>query len=235
MDAIDIATYIMVGILFLILAFVVYYFGICLLIKLTAKTREKIWFLHYGIPMSVSIGDPTSSKYYGKALRHGRSFNTMMPTIDDPILQNIADQLRSKWIYKRSTTYGKTTIVAQVVQQGIKYITDAKKYGMEDVNSTPATVLYDREDDCESMSFLFAGIAYNCGLDVVTVRVEGHKLAAVCTGVSLGITVTYNNKKYQTVELTCPVPVGLGILTGFRGSDPVVEPTEDFYKCLYNL
>jgi hypothetical protein len=148
--------------------------------------------------------DLSKSPYYGKLPSvMDPKYLPFYSTIDDPVMKDIADQLNGQLEGRRD--FIKVSVLLAFVQQNIWYVSDEERFG-KDIWETPIYVLRERKADCDGMASLYTSIAYNMGLDVVTVIVTGHMCSAVKAAGCHGKGYRYNDKTYIHVETTDRLP-----------------------------
>lgn len=172
----------------------------------TSLKRNILMKCDYGAgKYTVENIDLKSSPYYGlypKVMSLG--YLPYYPTIDDPVIKEIAAQLNRQLEGRDDRV--KATVVLSMIQQNIKYTSDEEIYGLPDVWGLPATVLSKMKGDCDCMSNLYVSIAHNMGLDVVSVTITGHMFPAVCFEGGHGKSYEHNGKTYFHMEVTDELP-----------------------------
>lgn len=177
--------------------------------------------------------DPSDSPYH--QLCQMNRFYPYLPfysTIDDPVTKEIAD-----YIDEELPPYADDAFVANVVlamvQQNIKYTLDEDLYGVPDLWGLPSTVLDNGRGDCDCMTDLYVSVAYNLGIDVVSVIVEGHMFPAAHVDWD-GVHYNLDGLDYYHLEITSDSPFAGMVWTDFRveaWARPAI-PTEEFRRTL---
>lgn len=171
-----------------------------------AATGERLFTCTYGATTYQVRTDLTKSPYYGRWPQIlSLSLLAYYPTIDDPVLQDLAAQLESQLAGRDDRT--KTAVALSFVQQNMKYVADKDQYGLEDMWALPVNSLDRGQGDCDCMAILFAGIAANLGLDIILVCTQDHMFPAVCYRGGHGVSYQYDNKTYFHLETTDRYPV----------------------------
>lgn len=173
--------------------------------------------------------DLRKSPYYGKLPSVMKpEYLSFYSTIDDPVMLDIANQLNNQLIGRRD--FIKISVLLAFVQQNIRYVTDEERFG-RDVWETPMYVIKERMADCDGMASLYTSIAYNMGLDVVSVIVTGHMCSAVNAAGCHGKKYEYAGKTYYHVETTDILPAVGRYWDGFTRElyiEPPLPPSEEF-------
>lgn len=157
----------------------------------------------YGIKKYTVKFDPKKSPYYGlNPSVMSLEYLPYYSTIDDPVIKDIARQLSEQ--IEIDDVFYKATVALTFVQQNIKYVSDESRFG-RDVWELPIYTVTERVADCDGMANLYTSIAYNMGIDVITVVVTGHMLSAVCLR-GHGKYYEHDGKKYYHMETTDKLP-----------------------------
>ena len=152
---------------------------------------------------SVTV-DLQKSQYYGKIPSEMRyDYLPYYSTIDDEAVIDIARQLDEQLRGRRD--FIKVSVLLTFVQQNVKYVSDEERFG-KDVWETPIYVLRERVADCDGMASLYVSIAYNMGIDVISVIVTGHMCPAVNVQGCHGKKYIYDGMDYIHVETTDRLP-----------------------------
>ena len=187
-------------------------YGVPLIIALTTVILAKKFTRSAGIgywwciprlfPHRMEIPDMSESQYYHKTGPRNTYNIGFFPTIDDPLLIQLADTFQKQ--YGHLPKNSQARILLAFVQQNVKYTSDEKIYPKEyDAWQFPATTIRDARGDCEDSAFLFAGIAYLIGLDVIMVGQPGHMTCGYAAeGWNIGASVFFNGKTYWIMETT---------------------------------
>jgi len=121
-------------------------------------------------------------------------------TIDDPVVKDIADQLDAQLVGEREKKVA--NVVLALVQQNVRYVSDDSRFNGRDVWETPAYVLEYGVADCDGSANLYSSIAFNMGLDVVSVIVTGHMCSAVNIPGCHGTFYEFDGRRYYHMETT---------------------------------
>jgi hypothetical protein len=160
----------------------------------------------YGARTYQMTMDKSQSPYVGmKPTIMSLDFLPYYSTVDDPALIDAAKQLSYQTEGRDDRV--KAAVVLSMVQQNIKYDNDEKIYGEPEVWGLPNTVADLGKGDCDCMSNLYASLAHNMGLDVISVIVTGHMFPAVCFDGGHGKSYEHDGKTYYHMEATANVPV----------------------------
>lgn len=130
-------------------------------------------------------------------------------TIDDACVIDLASQLAKQLNGKDDRT--KAAVVLALIQNNIEYVSDEERFG-EDVWELPAYTLENRMADCDGMCDLYVSIAYNLGIDVISVILTGHMAPAIHLRRSHGKSYFYDGREYYHVETTDNLPVVGGFM-----------------------
>jgi len=162
------------------------------------------------------------------------------PTIDDPYLMNIANQI----MLKSKTDKGRSKLALAFVQQTIRYTKDTA-LGEEEVFQLPFCALDRKKGDCEDFAFAIAGICQLCGIDTVTCRLQlssgGHAVCAVKTegwyhNFTLSSAQSSIKNNYIYLDGTIGVPIrgvtGTATLDDFYH---VLSPTQEWKEQLKTI
>lgn len=188
----------------------------------------------YGFKLySVNMPDLTKSPYYGKNAPKRLNWQAYYPTIDDPMVKNVARQIDLIARSNRLNDTQKANLILKFVQQNIKYVKDKDQYGKEEYWVLPVNTLAKKAGDCEDSAFLCACLMHHCGLDVINVNMVGHMTCAVAVP-AFGKKYTLNNTKYYRAETTNAfiqyVGVNLGTDTKLELLTKPEIPTDEFTK-----
>lgn len=196
-------------------------------LKQTAHKRTgDFWFVYHLIPRKVRCPDLTASPYWGRF--PSERDQAVCPTIDDPVLKELADTLSGKTRFM--TERGRAKYILAFIQQNVTYRLDSNTFGKAEVYAFPVCTLYLRGNDCEDSGFLGACLCKLVGLDAVVVRVTGH----IAYGVNVkgwGKRFAHGDKTYVWCEGTGVFPMGW--YTGnmdIQEVSNVVEPSEDYIE-----
>lgn len=153
---------------------------------------------------TVECMDFKKSPYYGLFPTIQKfDFLPYYSTVDDPVIIDVAKQL-SRQLEGRSDRT-KVAVALSFVQQNIKYVSDESRFG-KDVWELPIYTISEKMADCDGMSNLFTSIAYNMGLDIVTVCITGHMCSAVNLEGAHGVSYKLDGVDYYHVETTADLP-----------------------------
>ncbi len=159
----------------------------------------------YGAQTYTVTVDMRKSQYRGKIQPDVKlEYFPYYSTIDDLTVIDIARQLDEQLMGRRDRI--KASVILALVQQNIQYVSDEERFG-KDVWEIPAYTLEHRMADCDGMTSLFTSIAYNVGLDVVSVLIIGHMCSAVCMEGIHGKMYDYAGKRYYHIETTDEMPI----------------------------
>ena len=148
--------------------------------------------------------DMSKSQYRGLIQPDVRlEFFPYYSTIDDLTVRDIAEQLNRQLQGRRDRI--KASVILALIQQNIEYVSDEERFG-RDVWEIPAYTLEMRKADCDGMASLYTSIAYNMGLDVVSVLITGHMCSAVCIPGIHGKKYRFNGRDYYHMETTDNFP-----------------------------
>ena len=150
---------------------------------------------------SIVIPDLTKSPYYGKNAPKNLNWQAYYPTIDDPVLKQVASQLNYLASKKKMGDTQKANFILKFVQMNIKYTKDSDQYGKSEYWVLPINTLAKKAGDCEDSAFLCACLMYLCGLDVINVNMVGHLTCAVDVP-AFGKKYTLNNTTFYRAETT---------------------------------
>lgn len=183
----------------------------------------------YGASTYTIETDLRKSPYFGKipSVMHPK-FLPYYSTVDDPVIIDIANQLNEQLKGRRD--FIRISVLLAFVQQNIRYVSDEERFG-KDVWETPIYTLRERVADCDGMATLYTSIAYNMGLDVVSVIVTGHMCSGVNAAGCHGKKYEYDGKTYYHVETTDNLPAVGRYWDGFTRQlfiEPPLPPTEEF-------
>lgn len=175
---------------------------------------------------------PSSSPY------HGLYPTIMCPeflpyysTIDDPVIIDIAEQLNGQMRY--DDDFYRSSAVLAFVQSNVGYVSDESRFG-KDLWELPIYTISNLKADCDGMASLYTSIAYNMGIDVVSVIVTNHMCSAVNVPGCHGKYYDFEGKKYYHMETTANLPAIGSYWASSRTLDiarPLV-PTEEFKDTL---
>lgn len=139
-------------------------------------------------------------------------------TLDDPVIKQIAEDFDE--LCRRKSLDYKIHCLQAMIQQNVKYVSDSKRFGMENCWCFPVRTLVTKCGDCEDSALLYAGIAANLGLDVVLIYFPTHmyvgvRFCDICA--------------YIPLELTGYIPSNLSTKSAIGGKMVIPEyPTEEF-------
>lgn len=172
------------------------------------------------------------SPYYNKHPKRSMTYLGMYPTIDDPIMDRVGE--RMDVATRDLNDRDKAECILRFVQRSIKYERDRSQYGERDFFAFPVNTLARRQGDCEDSTFLFANLAYHCGLDVVLIWMDGHMTSAVKVPSKKGdISYTIGGEKYVRCESTAILPIGrAGLNTRLLSFRRVKAPSKGFDKII---
>ncbi len=160
----------------------------------------------YGAKAYSASYDPSESPYAGKCQRERRlDWLGFYSTVDDPVMKSIAEQIDSQLPDYADDAFAASVALA-MVQQNITYAFDEEVYGVPDLWGLPIVVLENRRGDCDCMTDLYVSVAYNLGLDVISLVTDNHMFAAVCVPWG-GVYYKVGSKRYYHAEATDRVPV----------------------------
>jgi hypothetical protein len=137
-------------------------------------------------------------------------------TPDDPVIKEIATQLKTITTSKGYNLYAAANFVLSFVQD-IPYELDMDSIGLEDYPRYPMETLVDGTGDCEDVAALFASLikSPSFNMDAVLVYLTNGVVAHMAVGLNLGIsadpmaaTWTYASKVYYYCEGTNAFPIG---------------------------
>ena len=175
------------------------------LLQLVISYLKLPFFLYHFIPRFIHEPDVSASPYYKKRGPVKQYLQTgMWPTIDDPALKEVAEQIKYKT--RHMSDRGRASYILHYVQQSIGYYSDVKTHGTAEYWELPINTLMSRKGDCEDSAFLCAALMHLCGLDAIVVHMTGHMTVA-CTAKPLfktpfTKTYKYNDKVYYRAETT---------------------------------
>jgi hypothetical protein len=139
-------------------------------------------------------------------------------TLDDPVIKQITEDFDD--ICKGKSLNFRIHCLQAMIQQNVKYISDSRRFGLENCWCFPIRTLTTKCGDCEDSALLYAGIAANLGIDVALIYFPTHMLV----GVKFCDTCAY-----IPLELTGYMPVNAPIKTAVGGKVVIPEyPTEEF-------
>lgn len=121
---------------------------------------------------------PEKSQYYNKYAPCFDPDLKFFATIDDTVIRDMARQLNNQ-MPNRSTAY-KAKALLNFFHQNFTYISDKDQFGIDDVWEFPAQVIKVMRGDCDGLALAYTSLAYNMGLDVMTLRYKDHMATAVC-------------------------------------------------------
>jgi len=226
MDAIDVFGILFISILVIFLG---YTLGVIVL-KMTNPKKHFIWIYH-GIPHMMSVPDLTKSQYYDLFPDKSMNWLGCYPTIDDVVLKDIADNISAK-CRNKSDSY-KYGFVLAFVQQNIKYVSDIKHYGDEEIWCLPIQTLKERTGDCEDTAILYCSIIHLMDLDTCLAIVPGHAVSGAKNG--LGASFECSGRKYYFAETTSVIPIP-GFYTASKNvrycATPIL-PVKEFLDSLH--
>ena len=139
-------------------------------------------------------------------------------TLDDPVVKQIAEDFDD--ICKGRSMNFRIHCLQAMIQQNVKYVSDSKRFGLENCWCFPVRTLVTKCGDCEDSALLFAGIAANLGIDVALIYFPTHMLVGVkfCKECA-----------YIPLELTGYLPVNAPMKIAVGGAIIIPEnPTEEF-------
>ena len=139
-------------------------------------------------------------------------------TLDDPVIKQIAEDFDD--ICKGKSTYFKVHCLQAMIQQNVKYVSDSRRFGLENCWCFPVRTLITKCGDCEDSALLYASIAVNLGLDIALIYFPSHMLVGV----------KFCDKcAYIPLELTGYLPVNASTDIAVGGHIVIPEyPTEEF-------
>lgn len=177
--------------------------------------------------------DPSESPYYRKCqMSRNIYFLPYYSTIDDPVTKEIADYIDSELPYDADDAYAANVVLA-MVQQNIKYVSDEELYGVPDLWALPSNVLELGKGDCDCMTDLYVSVAYNLGIDVVSVIVFGHMFSAAHIDWD-GVHYNLDGREYYHLEITSDRPFAGMVNEDFRVEAwaPPEVPSAEFLETL---
>ena len=126
-------------------------------------------------------------------------------TLDDPVVKQIAEDFED--LCKGKSIYFKAHCLQAMIQQNVKYISDSRRFGLENCWCFPVRTLVTKCGDCEDSALLYASIAINIGLDVALIYFPTHmlvgvKFCEVCAYIPLELT------GYMPVNAQMKIAVG---------------------------
>ena len=223
---------ILIVIIVLLLGMVAY----ILIGKLYKDTRKNvkdgIHFSYHLIPRKLDMPSYTLSPYFNrypdKKSRWTPEFWNICPTIDDPWLKELAQEV-DKACEGKSDRY-KAGYILKIAQCIYTYESDKKVYNETDRWQFPVCTAYLRHGDCEDGAFIGAGLSLLCGLDTIVIYEEGHALYGVNVK-GFGMRVKHKDASYLKCETTAILPLGI-TLSGNKvlGTYNIYAPAKDFIK-----
>lgn len=118
-------------------------------------------------------------------------------TVDDYAIRDIGWQLKDK--LKGKGDRKKAAVALSMVMQNTEYATDESRFG-KDLWELPVLSLGDGKADCDGRTGLFVALAYNMGLDVITVISGNHMFPAVNLDDGNGRYYEFENRRYYPLE-----------------------------------
>lgn len=190
----------------------------CLLMWLWVRLHKDYSWWYGGRRYTIkTVPDPGDSPYWKKYVPRDSTQEAFYSTIDDPVMQLWAGQLRE--ITKRMSDRQKATCILRFVQQNILYTKDASQFKKSEYWQFPINTLMRRKGDCEDSSFLYACLCYMCDVPVINVDMVGHITCAVDVP-SIGRNYVYEDTRYYRAETTSPLLNWIGIVIS---SDEEIE------------
>lgn len=176
--------------------------------------------------------DLKKSPYYGLYPSvNSLDFLPYYSMVDDPVIKEMAEQLEDQFD-EYTDERRRSSIILAMIQENIAYASDEERFG-RDLWEPPVLTLLKGEADCDGMALLYTSVAYNLGLDVITVVVEGHMCAAVNVFAN-GTFYEFEGKKYYHVESTADLPAVGRYWDSARqiGMARPATPTSEFRRTL---
>lgn len=192
----------------------------------------KTWFAMTPLPASIRLPAFRMSEYAGmdaNSMRYDRDRLGMWPTVDDPYMQALAKAFADQYGKKPKAKQAK--ILLAIVQQNIRYVHDDNNYGIEEFWALPAMTIVKGSGDCEDSAFIYAGLAYLIGLDVILIHLMDHMTCGVCVPEPFlhNRVYTYNGRKYYDADTVRIIArIGRGSSAGQWSLSEVKEPDERF-------
>lgn len=172
------------------------------------QTRTYEWrFNGANYQLQTSITTMDYAEYRGMDVRRhmvrGMTNVQTFVTSDDPIVQDIADELKLIAGSKRFDDV-QTINFALSFCQALPYSTDADTEGINEYWRFPVETLYVGTGDCEDTSFLFASIAEAMGYDAIIIILENHAAVGIQWDMPSGayLQLEGDDAKYYYCETT---------------------------------
>lgn len=163
------------------------------------------------------------SPYYQQTHNFGVQYLPYFPTLDDPVLRQIAEDFDE--LMKGRTDNYKILCLQAMVQQNVRYVSDVDRFGKENVWCFPIQTLITKMGDCEDSAILYVSLATLIGLDAIFFYYSTHTYAGVYLDIGCA---------FYPLELTkyCP---GFLPSSNVKGAAVIFpsEPTETFKQGLY--
>lgn len=194
------------------------------------KVKDGIVFFYHLMPKRLDMPDFKTSPYFNRYPNKAQwdvKYWSASPTVDDPFMKAIADQIMKKTEGK-SDKY-RAGYILKVAQCLYTYKHDDEVYGKPDVWQFPVCTAYLRTGDCEDGSFFGACLSHLCGLDAKMIYITGHAMYGVHVD-GFGKRYEYEGKKYLICETTSILPIGFSLTSGsLQGIYPIMENPSYFF------
>lgn len=195
----------------------------------TRYHKDYSWWYNGKMYTIYQIPEARESPYYKKYVPRDSKSEAYFSTIDDPVMQLWAGQLRN--ITKNMTDRQKATCILRFVQQNVVYTKDSSQFKKDEYWQFPINTLMRRRGDCEDSSFLYVCLCHMCGVPVINVDMVGHITCAVDVP-SIGKKYELDGVEYYRAETTRPflnwIGISLSSDTKIEGLYKPEVPTESF-------
>lgn len=181
------------------------------------SNSKLVWYYHHR-KYTIDVPPLYLSTYHLQI--HDSDFKNLkyFATLDDPVIKQIAEDFDE--LCKGKSTYFKAHCLQAMIQQNVKYVSDSKRFGLENCWCFPVRTLVTKCGDCEDSALLYASIAVNIGLDIALIYFPTHMLVGVkfCEVCA-----------YIPLELTGYMPVNASMKIAVGGKIVIPEyPSEEF-------
>lgn len=178
--------------------------------------------------------DLSESIYYDYEPTSADVFSNLgsYPTIDDPVLIEIAEKLSE--MSKGKSEKWRANFLLAFVQQNVKYGYTIDTYGDDPYWALPIQTLCKRVGDCKATTSLYCGLAKLMGIKVRYFVVKDHAVPGIKETTIEGRILKDGEDVWYPVETTSYMPItgAFTMSTRVRRSADIVAPGSSFWYTL---